>query len=126
MQTQGLAWFVVADQARRCERCKRPAAAIECRHMVSMTVDWKLQFREMAQRRRLPVIGVFVRQEHGVDVFPRQPACAQTRREVARRQAEIDQDAEPADIENAGVAGAAAGEDVELDGHTINIASGEW
>ena len=71
----------------------------------------------MRQRGRLPVVGVHVREDDGVNAVPRHAARLHARGELARRQAEVEQDAKAADVEHAGVARAAAGQHVELDAH---------
>src|ERR1019366_7604853 len=82
-----------------------------------MAVDRHAPPGQLGERRRPPVIAVRVRQDHRVDAVPREPNLAQARLEQAWRQTEIDEHAEAADIEDARIAGAAAGEDVELHLH---------
>src|SRR5262249_17256571 len=90
---------------------------IEFVMMLAMAIDRQTELGEVSQRRRPPVIGVHVRQQYGVNVVPRDAAAAHARSQLARRQAEVDQDAESVDVENARVPRAAAGKNMKLEGH---------
>ncbi len=65
---------------------------------------------QVGERRILPVIGVRVRQEHGVDGGPRQAGDGQAGAELSRPQTHVDEHAETVRLHQTGIATAPTGE----------------
>src|SRR5262245_55550299 len=75
-----------------------------------MAPQRRARLEEELKRRLVPMVAVQMSQHNGGDVVPGQLGVIEEADEFARTDAEIDQDAATIDIEIAGVARAAAGQ----------------
>src|SRR6516164_5827886 len=78
--------------------------------MIDVAIQPNLMAVQVDERGVLPVVGVSVRQDHGLDGGPRRVGGRQPRSELSRSQTDVNQNPEAVGLHQASVAAAAAGE----------------
>src|SRR5437762_1130952 len=104
-------------QTRPLEIAEGARELLQAAGMIGMTPQGRAQFRQELERRLVPVIGMEMGEDDGPDASPADLGEVEKPRQLAGADAEIDEHALAVDVEIAGVAAAAAGQDGEAYGH---------
>src|SRR6185437_8350509 len=103
-------WLKGVDQRGVMQGDETIRIGAQNRMMTGMTPQGDIVAAQMKQCGILPVIGVRMRQKHGMDGRPREAGRSQACAELSRPQADIDEYTEAVRFHQAGIASASAGE----------------
>src|SRR5262249_55094053 len=109
-QPEVAAALVAAHQAGIGQAGKAAAERSQRRVMLGMAIDWNAKLSKLGQGAVFPVVAVRMREKDGADLAPGSADGREAGGELPRAKSRVDEQAEAIELDQAGVAGTAAGQ----------------